>query len=92
MQEMMQGKSQHAGTVNSKKKKTPTPLKETKLPSDSYSIKRSDIHTGIQMCKTCLISQTFQHQAQVKLASLVEVPVFQYLRSSCSHVTTAEGP
>jgi hypothetical protein len=74
---MIQGKSQQVGTVHSKtKKNVPTQLKETKLPNDSYSIKRSDTHIGIQMCKTCLISQSFQHQNHVKLARVVEVPVF----------------
>jgi len=70
----------------------PTQLKEIKYLGTSDSIKRSDLQTGIQMCNAGLIAQTLQHHAQVNLASQVEVPVLFYLRSSCSRITTSEGP
>jgi len=68
----------------------PTQLKETKLPSDSDSIQRSDLQTCKQKFKAGLISQTLKHHAEVNLASLVAVPQFQCLRSRCRRMTTSE--
>ena len=65
---------------------------ETKLLSDSDSIKRRYLQTGIEMCKAGLISQTLEHHAQVNLAILVEMPVILCLRSGCSRMFTSEGP